>query len=28
VVADYRSNEVESYAQLAKLGDWLVKKEK
>lgn len=27
VVADYRSNEVESYAELAKLGDWLVKKE-
>lgn len=26
-VADYRSNEVESYAELAQLGDWLVKKE-
>jgi len=26
-VADYRSNEVESYAELAKLGAWLVKQE-
>lgn len=25
--ADYRSNEVRSYAELAQLGDWLVKKE-
>lgn len=27
VVADYRSNEVQSYAELAKLGEWMVKKE-
>lgn len=27
MVADYRSNEVESYAELAQLGDWLLKKE-
>ncbi|HEX6614187.1 MAG TPA: thiol:disulfide interchange protein DsbA/DsbL [Rhodanobacteraceae bacterium] len=27
LVADYRSNEVQSYAELAQLGDWLVKKE-
>jgi len=26
-VADYRSNEVDSYAELAKLGGWLVKQE-
>jgi thiol:disulfide interchange protein DsbA len=26
-VADYRSNEVQSYAELAQLGEWLVKKE-
>ncbi|HET7558226.1 MAG TPA: thiol:disulfide interchange protein DsbA/DsbL [Rhodanobacteraceae bacterium] len=26
-VADYRSNEVQSYAELAKLGEWLVKRE-
>jgi len=26
-VADYRSNEVQSYAELAELGGWLVKKE-
>lgn len=27
MVADYRSNEVQSYAELAQLGDWLLKKE-
>ncbi|HET7330640.1 thiol:disulfide interchange protein DsbA/DsbL [Dyella sp.] len=27
MVADYRSNEVQSFDELAKLGDWMVKKE-